>query len=135
MSKTKQDPDYALKVEHAISQKYGSETVQHPQSDWSPQKEEDYLEQLKLLNQKLDMIIKKNPPSSAKGKMLRIKYATQVSNEPLVIAFYVNYPRHIKETYKRYIENQIRDCILIKKLGCVLHSSVELLPKSSRSLN
>ena len=41
--------------------------------------------------------------------MLRIKYATQVSNEPLVIAFYVNYPRHIKEAYKRYIENQIRN--------------------------
>ncbi len=33
MSKIKQDPDYALKVEHAISQKYGSETVQHPQRD------------------------------------------------------------------------------------------------------
>ena len=63
----------------------------------------------RILNQKLDMIIKKNPPSSAKGKMLRIKYATQVSKEPLVIAFYVNYPRHIKEAYKRYIENQIRD--------------------------
>ena len=53
MSKTKNDPDYALKVEHAISQKYGSETVQHPQRDWSPQKEEDYLEQLKLLNQEI----------------------------------------------------------------------------------
>ena len=56
MSKTKQDPDYALKVEHAIAQKYGSETVQHPQRDWNPEKEEDYLEQLKLLNKKLDKI-------------------------------------------------------------------------------
>ena len=54
MSKPKQDPDYALKLEHAIAQKYGSETRQHQQRDWSPQKEEDYLEQVKLLNEKME---------------------------------------------------------------------------------
>ena len=60
------------------------------------------------LNQLLEKIIRTNPPPSGKGKIVRIKFVTQVSNEPLVIAFYVNYPRLIKESYKRYLENQIR---------------------------
>ncbi len=60
------------------------------------------------LNQSLEKILKINPPSSNKGKVVRIKFATQVSNEPLVIAFYVNYPKLIKESYKRYLKNQIR---------------------------
>ena len=60
------------------------------------------------LNQILEEILKTTPPSSDKGKVIRIKFATQVSNEPLVIAFYVNFPRLIKESYKRYLKNQIR---------------------------
>ncbi len=60
------------------------------------------------LNQILEEILKTTPPSSDKGKVIRIKFATQVSNAPLVIAFYVNFPRLIKESYKRYLKNQIR---------------------------
>ena len=60
------------------------------------------------LNQILEEILKRTPPSSDKGKVIRIKFATQVSNEPLVIAFYVNFPKLIKESYKRYLKNQIR---------------------------
>ena len=48
MSKTRRDPDYALKVEHAIVEKYGHETVQHPQRDWDSKKEEKYLELVKM---------------------------------------------------------------------------------------
>ena len=59
MSKVNKDPDYAIKVEKAISDKYGVETIQHPAKNWNPQKEEIYLEQIKLLNQKLDKISKK----------------------------------------------------------------------------
>tara|TARA_B100001996_G_scaffold323679_1_gene268938 strand:- start:1174 stop:2490 length:1317 start_codon:yes stop_codon:yes gene_type:complete len=60
------------------------------------------------LNQSLEKILKINPPSSDKGKAVKIKFATQVSNEPLVIAFYVNYPKLVKESYKRYLKNQVR---------------------------
>ena len=59
MSNSRKDPNFAIKVENAISEKYGVETVQHPQKDWTPEKEQDYLEQLKLLNQKLDKISEK----------------------------------------------------------------------------
>ena len=46
------DPNYIAKVEKAIAQKYGQETIQHPRSDWSDEKEKDYLEQLKRLAEK-----------------------------------------------------------------------------------
>jgi len=51
VSKNK-DPHYAVKVEQAIAEKYGIETVQNPKANWSPEKEKEYLEQLKKLSQK-----------------------------------------------------------------------------------
>ena len=60
------------------------------------------------LNEALRTILKKNPPPSINGKTLKIKYATQVSCEPVVIALYANIVIGIKTSYKRYIENQLR---------------------------
>ena len=80
MSKPKRDPDYALKVEHAITQKYGSETVQHPQRDWNSKKEQDYLEQLKLLNQKLDKISEKLEKVEVQGVLMSKKLLNKDNN-------------------------------------------------------
>ena len=63
----------------------------------------------KKLNEVLSKILAKNPPPSEQGKAIKIKYATQVSFEPVVIALYVNYPKKVKTSYSRYIENQIRE--------------------------
>ncbi len=46
------DPNYAIKIEKAISEKYGEETVQHPKKGWDDQKEKEYLSQLKDLHYK-----------------------------------------------------------------------------------
>ena len=46
---SKKDPNYAIKVEKAIAEKYGQETVQHPRKDWTDEKEKEYLSQLKEL--------------------------------------------------------------------------------------
>lgn len=62
----------------------------------------------KNLNNVLSKIISKKPPQSVEGKQLRIKYCTQVSVEPSVIALYVNYPDKVPVNYKRFLENQIR---------------------------
>ena len=62
----------------------------------------------KKLNDVLKIIIEKTPPSSAKGKSIRIKYATQVSKEPFLIALYLNAPNMIKTAYKRHLENSFR---------------------------
>tara|TARA_R100001129_G_scaffold96296_2_gene65767 strand:+ start:752 stop:1150 length:399 start_codon:yes stop_codon:yes gene_type:complete len=80
MSKTKKDSHYALKVEHAIVEKYGAETVQHPQRDWSPEKEQEYLEQLKLLNQKLDKISEKLEKVEVQGVLMSKKLLNKDSN-------------------------------------------------------
>ena len=47
------DPNYAVKVEKAIAEKYGEETVQHPQKDWDDEKEKKYLTQLKQIHEKI----------------------------------------------------------------------------------
>jgi hypothetical protein len=49
------DPNYAIKVEKAISEKYGEDTVQHPKRDWSDEKEEKYLDDLKKLHHVYDL--------------------------------------------------------------------------------
>ena len=41
------DPNYVIKVEKAIAEKYGKETIQNPRSNWTPEKEEEYKQQLK----------------------------------------------------------------------------------------
>ena len=45
----KKDPNYAIKVEKAIAEKYGDEAVKHPRKDWDDEKEKEYLSQLKEL--------------------------------------------------------------------------------------
>lgn len=44
--KTK-DVDYLAKLEKAIAEKYGEETIVHPKSDWDQEKEKEYLKELK----------------------------------------------------------------------------------------
>ena len=41
------DPNYPIKVEKAISKKYGEQTVQHPKKNWDDKKEKEYLSQMK----------------------------------------------------------------------------------------
>ena len=41
------DPNYVVRVEKAIAEKYGKETVQNPRTNWTPEKEEEYKQQLK----------------------------------------------------------------------------------------
>ena len=62
----------------------------------------------KKINEVLSKLLLKNPPPSDHGKSIKVKYATQVSTEPAVIALYANYPKKIKTSYRRYVENQFR---------------------------
>ena len=40
---SEKDPNYTVKVEKAIAKKYGEETIQHPKSNWTDEKEKEYL--------------------------------------------------------------------------------------------
>ena len=61
------------------------------------------------LNDYILPIIEDYPPASTKGKYIRIKYATQLPTPTPQFAFFVNLPQYIKEPYRRYIENKIRE--------------------------
>tara|TARA_R110000824_G_scaffold142564_1_gene309697 strand:- start:775 stop:1152 length:378 start_codon:yes stop_codon:yes gene_type:complete len=43
------DPNYVIKIEKAIADKYGEETIQNPRSGWTDEKEKQYIGQLKDL--------------------------------------------------------------------------------------
>ncbi len=49
---TEKDYNYIAKIEKAIQDKYGEETVQNPRSNWTDEKEEEYIQQAKKLYQK-----------------------------------------------------------------------------------
>ena len=60
------------------------------------------------LNDFLLPIIQNQPPPMYKGKMVRIKYVTQIKSQTPTFAFYCNLPQYIKDPYKRFLENHIR---------------------------
>ena len=61
------------------------------------------------LNEVMLEIIRKNPPPALKGKHIRIKYVTQLPSRTPAFAFFCNLPQYVKEPYKRFIENRIRE--------------------------
>ena len=61
------------------------------------------------VNEVLLEAIEKYPPPSVKGKYVKIKYATQLPSPTPSFALFANLPQYIKEPYRRYIENQIRE--------------------------
>ena len=61
------------------------------------------------LNETMLEIIEKNPPPATKGKYIKIKYCTMLPTNTPTFAFFANLPQYIKETYKRFLENKIRE--------------------------
>jgi GTP-binding protein len=61
------------------------------------------------LNEVMLPIIQKNPPPAHKGKYIKIKFATQLPTHSPKFAFFANLPQYIKEPYKRFIENRLRE--------------------------
>jgi GTP-binding protein len=62
------------------------------------------------LNEVLLPIIEHTPPPSNKGKYIKIKYITQLPNTQVpTFVFFCNLPQWIKDPYKRFLENRIRD--------------------------
>jgi GTP-binding protein len=61
------------------------------------------------LNDVLLPIIEKTPPPATKGKHIKIKYITQINATSPMFAFFCNLPQYIKEPYKRFIENKLRE--------------------------
>ncbi len=62
------------------------------------------------LNEALLPIIEETPPPAWKGKYIKVKYITQLPTKFPAFAFFCNLPQYIKDPYKRFLENQLREC-------------------------
>lgn len=61
-----------------------------------------------VLNEVMQKVIEDYQPPAIKGKYVKIKYVTQLPTHAPAFAFFCNFPQYVKEPYKRYLENQIR---------------------------
>jgi GTPase len=61
------------------------------------------------LNDALLPEIGRYPPPALKGKLIQIKYITQVPGRSPSFAFFCNLPQYIQESYQRYLENRLRE--------------------------
>ncbi len=60
------------------------------------------------LNEILLEAIAKYPPPAYRGKLIKIKYVTQLPTYYPAFAFFCNYPKHVKKSYQNFLENQLR---------------------------
>ena len=62
------------------------------------------------LNEVMLPIIEQTPPPSIKGKYIKIKYISQVPDTQIpTFVFYANLPQYVKESYRRFLENKMRE--------------------------
>ena len=62
-----------------------------------------------LLNKVINEAYNLNPPSSVKGKTLRIYYSTQAKNNPPTFVIFINNKDLIQDHYKRYLSKKLRE--------------------------
>lgn len=60
------------------------------------------------LNEIMLEAIERTPPPAYRGRFIKIKYVTQLPTYYPAFAFFCNSPKHIKESYRNYLENQLR---------------------------
>jgi len=61
------------------------------------------------LNEVMLEIIQATPPPAMKGKYIRIKYVQQLPTHAPAFAFFCNLPQYIPDSYKRFLENRLRE--------------------------
>jgi GTP-binding protein len=61
------------------------------------------------INDQLLPVIENQPPPAWKGKYVKIKFITQLPTRTPQFAFFCNLPQYVRDPYKRFLENQIRE--------------------------
>ena len=76
------------------------------------------------LNDRLLPIVKEqNPPPAVKGKWIKIKYITQLPTPYPQFVFFCNLPQYVRDPYRRFVENRMRDVGLPRRSDCHLFQS------------
>jgi len=73
------------------------------------------------LNETMLPIVQKMPPPVYKGKEIKIKYVTQLPVRYPSFVFFCNLPQYIKESYKRYVENRMRELYNFKGVPITIY--------------
>jgi len=73
------------------------------------------------LNEVMLPIIAHNPPPANKGKYIKVKFVTQLPTPTPQFAFFANLPQYVKDPYKRYLENKLRDIFDFKGVPIVIY--------------
>lgn len=60
------------------------------------------------LNEFILDAIERRPPPAYRGRLIKIKFVTQLPTYYPAFAFFCNHPKHVREPYKNYLENQLR---------------------------
>ncbi|MBF0358667.1 MAG: ribosome biogenesis GTPase Der [Magnetococcales bacterium] len=61
------------------------------------------------LNRWLSEAVEKHPPPRRAGRAIKIRYMTQIAVEPPTVLIFANRPDQVHETYRRYLEKQLRE--------------------------
>ncbi|HEU4718648.1 MAG TPA: ribosome biogenesis GTPase Der, partial [Bacteroidia bacterium] len=61
------------------------------------------------LNEVMLPLIENYPPPAVKASYVKIKYVTQLPTKTPVFAFFCNHPQYIQDSYKRFLENKLRE--------------------------
>lgn len=73
------------------------------------------------LNETILPFIEKYPPPAIKGKYVKIKFVTQLPGANPKFAFFCNLPQYVNESYKRYLENKIRESFDFEGVPIVIY--------------
>ncbi|MCD6543643.1 MAG: ribosome biogenesis GTPase Der [Flavobacteriaceae bacterium] len=74
----------------------------------------------KLNDTVLDFVKQNNPPAH-KGKFIKIKFVRQLPSPTPQFVFYANLPQYVKDPYKRYLENKMREIYNFTGVPIVIH--------------
>jgi GTP-binding protein len=73
------------------------------------------------LNETMLEIVKQNPPPAWKGKFVKIKYCMQLPTITPQFVFFCNLPQYVRDPYKRFIENKVRDIYDFQGVPIIIH--------------
>jgi len=105
-SKTAPYTDYPIIFTSTISKQRIFKTIEEASRVYQNTKRKITTSQL---NEFMLPILANNPPPANKGKYIKTKFVTQLPTAVPSFAFFCNLPQYVKEPYKRFLENKLRD--------------------------
>jgi hypothetical protein len=110
------DPNYVVKIEKAIADKFGTETILNPKSFWNEDKEKEYLEQVKELSKKETILQDKEHKIDFDGVFISKKLLNRESNRTCPVCsiysfsleddVYMNKFKCCHKCYIQYVEGR-----------------------------